>query len=181
MKQVIVKAKVDPGTIKGLDDEQLEALVYEKASQLDCGTFGERFTRSEGHILLCEVYATAVLDGEVHNGGFDQFFYQNSRLLSFALEGLRKIGAGAHAALLARAARIYEEHGSREAGAGGTHEGDNALSSDDKVLSINDDAFDDDGGRIHELDLLDDEYYALEETYPLRARFVRANIEKFFD
>ncbi|HVU99258.1 MAG TPA: DUF4375 domain-containing protein [Puia sp.] len=161
MKHVIVKAKVNSETIKGLDDEQLEALVYEKACQLDSGTFGERFTRSEGHVLLCEIFATAVLDGEVHNGGFDQFFYQDSRLLPFAVEGLKKIGAGAHAELLARAANIYAENEGRKEPANDTDEGDS--------------------GRIHELDPLDDEYYALEETFPLRVRFVRANIEKFFD
>lgn len=138
MRQEIIKARVNPETIKGLDDEQLEALVYEKASQLDGGTLGERFT---------------------------------SRLLPFALQGLKKIGAAAHADLLARAATIYEEHGGREA------EKDDE--GDDTGREFGED--DDDSGRIHELHPLEDEHYALEETYSLRVRFVRANIEKYFD
>ncbi|HWB92537.1 MAG TPA: DUF4375 domain-containing protein [Puia sp.] len=154
---MIVKAKVNAETIKDLTDEQLDSLVYEKASQLDCGTFGEHFTHSAGHVLLCEIFATAVLDGEVHNGGFDQFFYQNARLLPFAMEGLKKIGAHAHAGLLARAMPVYEAHQQ------------NFTSEDD------------DYERSPELDELDSEYYALPDSYSMRIRFVRDNIEKFFD
>lgn len=117
------------------------------------------------------------ITSEVHNGGFDQFFYQNSRLLPFAIEGLKKIGAGAHAVLLAKAAKIYEEYSALE---NPDHKANEAADDDDESLASNADTFDD-TGRIHALDPLDTEYYALEDVYPLRVRFVRANIEKFFD
>ena len=152
MNREIVKAKVNADTVKGLDDEQLFNLIYSKASQLRCGTFGEHFTNSPGHLLLCEVFSTAVLDSEVRNGGFDQFFYNDPALFPFAINGLIKIGAALHAELAIRAGEIYEA-GKAE--------------------------FQDD--RNPNLDALDDEYYTMEEFYPLQAKFIRENIEKFFD
>jgi Domain of unknown function (DUF4375) len=170
---MITKAKVNPETIKGLADEELESLVYEKASQLHFGTFGERFTQSPEHVLLCEIYSTAILDGEVRNGGFDQFFYQKSQFFSFALEGLKKIGAYTNAGLLARAAPVYEAH-QRDIAQTDAGQQDTAMQ----------DGGQDEHGeyvRSPELDAIDSEYYVLEDIYPLRVRFIRENIEKFFD
>ena len=177
---MIVKAKVNPETIKGLTDEQLESLVYEKASQLHFGTFGERFTHSPEHVLQCEIYSTAILDGEVRNGGFDQFFYQNSQFFPFALEGLKKIGAHTNAGLLARAAPVYEAH-QRDIAQTDPAQQDIALEDGGQDEDDEDDDEDDEYVRSPELDAIDSEYYTLGDIYPLRVRFIRENIEKFFD
>jgi hypothetical protein len=47
------------------------------------------------------VHAALVLDAEVKNGGFNQFFWNSSHhIAAYALEGLDYIGAQEHAALL---------------------------------------------------------------------------------
>ena len=47
------------------------------------------------------VHAALVLDAEVSNGGFNQFFWNRShRMVAYALEGLEYVGANQHAALL---------------------------------------------------------------------------------
>jgi hypothetical protein len=55
------------------------------------------------------IYTTTVLENEVVNGGFNQYFWNSSGQLAFiALEGLDLIGATAHAALLRAAIATYE-------------------------------------------------------------------------
>ncbi len=106
---MIVKTKINSETTKDLNDEQLSDLVYNKGVDKYLGTFGERFENNENDKLLCQIFACSVLDAEVKNGGFDQFFLNAKALAIFAKEGLQLINANEHAKLLILAINIYEE------------------------------------------------------------------------
>lgn len=149
---MIVKTKINHETTKDLNDEQLENLVYKKAVDLYLKTFGEAFKNTDKDILLCEIFSTFVIDSEVRNGGFDQYFLNYSGLVNSSINGLNKIGANKHAHLLVEAAEIYEKQKEE---------------------------FKEE--RNPNLDGYDEEYYNLDVFYPLRQDFVRKNVELFFD
>lgn len=52
------------------------------------------------------VYAGRILDAEVQNGGFNQFFWNSSRFAEAALTGLDRLGAREHADLLRSAMEL---------------------------------------------------------------------------
>jgi hypothetical protein len=149
---MIIKTKVNPETVRDLNDEQLENLIYSKAVDLYLKTFGEGFKNTDKDILLCEVFSTFVVDSEINNGGFDQYFSNYAALVTFSISGLKKIGASKHADLLIRAADIYEKQKEEFT-----------------------------EKRNPNLAVYDDEYYKLEDFYPLRQDFIRNNIEHFLD
>lgn len=103
----ITKIKINLDSIANLDDEDLDELVGWKGSQKHCGTFGEYFEDNEKDKILCEIYSVGVMEGDVYNGGFDQFFENFEDLILPALNGLEKINAPKHHNLLKRA---YEMH-----------------------------------------------------------------------
>jgi hypothetical protein len=144
------KIRITTETTKNLTDEQLHELVYNKAADLYLGTFGERFKDNENDKLLRDIFSLTVLDNEVKNGGFDQFFKNSDDLKEFALNGLRLINAYKHADLLERATAIHERQ---------------------------EDEFRD--KRNINLNSLDEDYYELDDIATLRQRFVRTNINKF--
>jgi hypothetical protein len=56
------------------------------------------------------IYALTAADGEVNNGGFEQFFFNSSgALMHEAIEGAELIGASQQAEILRKAATIYPE------------------------------------------------------------------------
>lgn len=109
------------------------------------------------------VYAGLILDAEVQNGGFNQFFWNSSRFADAALHGLEKLGASEHADLLRRAMDLaisnqgkllpYHVEGSMGAFSGSYREG----------------VFDD----------LDARYYKLPELEGILARAIRNHPERF--
>ncbi|NOS92615.1 MAG: DUF4375 domain-containing protein [Cyclobacteriaceae bacterium] len=147
---MISKVKITTETTKNLTDEQLDDLVYTKAADLYLGTFGERFKENDNDKLLQDIFSLTVLDNEVKNGGFDQFFRSYDDLRKFALNGLRLINAYKHAELVEMAAAIHdmqkEEHSNK---------------------------------RNANLNPLDEDYYKLDDITILRQRFVRAHIDRF--
>jgi hypothetical protein len=148
----IEKTKINSETTANCTDEELDGLVINKAGDKYDGTFGDYFTDTPQDRLLCEMFSCYVLDVEVRNGGFDSFFLNNEDLVDFALEGLLKIGAGEQHALFSRAMTIYNSQ---------------------REFFIE--------ARNTNLDVLDESYYALEDTGEMRQRFIAANIEKFYD
>jgi hypothetical protein len=147
---MISKIKINPETIKNLTDEQLDDFVYTKASDLYLKTFGEAFKDNENGKLLRDIFSLTVLDNEVKNGGFDQFFKNYEDLGEFALNGLRLINADKHADLLVKAIVIHDKQ-----------------KQDFK------------NKRNPNLDSLDENYYKLEDIVFLRQQFVRTHINKF--
>jgi hypothetical protein len=56
------------------------------------------------------IYALTAADGEVNNGGFEQFFFNSSgAFMHEAIDGAELIGAPQHAEILGEAAAIYPE------------------------------------------------------------------------
>jgi hypothetical protein len=106
----------------------------------------------ENDNLLKAVLATSVLDAEVRNGGFDQFFLNSDDLTSSALIGLKEIMADKHLDILNEAIKIFNEQ---------------------KEQFVEE--------RNPNLTPCDDKYYELDDIDPLRQKFVFDNIEKFMD
>lgn len=148
---MISKAKINSETTQNLSPHQLDELVFEKGSQKASGIFGEYFENNPKDILLCQMYACFVVDFEVRNGGFDQFILNNEELIDFALEGLLKIGAAEHHKLLQSAKKIYFEQ-----------------KEEYKTRNPN-------------LDVLDEEYYNLNDLAQIRQKFIAENIRMFYD
>ncbi len=146
------KTKINPEVIRNLNDEQLDAIVYNKAIDKYLGTFGERFTDNEQDKLLCEMLACSILNSEVNNGGFDQFFLNSKDLAKAALKGLEKIKAEKHRELLLLATKTYEEQKDHYK-----------------------------GKRNPNYSQLDERYYELEELAINLQKFIKENIEKFYD
>ena len=149
---MIIKTKINPDTIKNLDLRQLDKLVYNKAVDIYLGTFGEKFRDTANDNLLKAVLATSVLDAEVRNGGFDQFFLNSGDLTNSALVGLTHIKADKHVDILNEAIKIFNEQ---------------------KEQFVEE--------RNPNLTPYDDKYYELDDIDPLRQKFVFDNIEKFMD
>ena len=146
------KTKINIVTTSDLNEDQLDELVFEKACQKYDGTFGEVFENNLKDLLLKQIFACSVLDFEVKNGGFDQFFLNAEDLVTFAKEGLLKIGALKHLELLQIAHNIYE----------------NQKEEFKNRRNLN-------------LDDLDDKYYELSDQNLIRKKYVADNINLFFD
>jgi hypothetical protein len=93
------------------DDETIEALIVEYVEaclELQPSEPFDAFSSLPRKVQY--IYATALLEGEVESGGFNQYFYNSSS--DFALEalaGYQEIGATEHAALLRKAIAIYHQ------------------------------------------------------------------------
>ncbi|MEA5458798.1 DUF4375 domain-containing protein [Arcicella sp. LKC2W] len=144
--------KINSDTIANLDDEELDELIIDKGSEKHCGTFGEYFENNEKDEVLCEIYSVGVMEGDICNGGFDQFFLNFEDLIFPALNGLQKINAPKHHNLLKRAYEIY-------------------INQKDEFIDK----------RNINLDELDDEFYELDDLAPYRQKFIRENIDFFLD
>jgi hypothetical protein len=149
---MITKTKINFDSIKNLDIKQIDELVYNKAVDIYLGTFGENFKELENDRLLKAVFATTVLDAEVKNGGFDQFFLNSYDLADYALIGLKHFNADEHAEILNEAIEIFDEQKEKYS-----------------------------EKRNPYLDPCDAKYYELEDIALLRQKFIADNIEKFLD
>ena len=149
---MIVKVKITPDTLDSKTPEEIDDMIFVKGSQKYLGTFGEYFENTEKDKLLCEIFATTVLESEVCNGGFDQFFYNSEELTEHALNGLIKIGAKEHYELLKQAENMYNEQ---------------------KLIFVDE--------RNSNLDFLDEQFYKLEEYNLKRQTFITENLVQFYE
>lgn len=109
------------------------------------------------------VYASMIVDAQVQNGGFNQFFWNSARFADLALKGLEELGAHEHARVLRQAMEVaiaerdrllpYHVEGSIQAFSGSYREG----------------VFDD----------LDTLYYNLPALDGILARSIRDHPERF--
>ena len=99
-----------------------------------------------------QIFACSVLNIEVCNGGFDQFFSNNENLTELALKGLIKIEAIEQYDLLKIAKKVYTEQ-----------------KADFCDM------------RNPNLDKLDEKYYELNGIDINRQKFIIKNIEMFYD
>lgn len=93
------------------DDETVEAFIVEYVEaclELDPASTFDTFSMLPSGIQY--IYATALLEGEVESGGFNQYFYNSSSNYALeALAGYRVIGAIEHARILREAIAVFHE------------------------------------------------------------------------
>lgn len=156
-----------PEVLGALPDDELPPAVYEHVLHHCLPDLARELEIVTGLPKAVQaIFTTTVLDNEVTNGGFNQFFWNSSgQYALLALEGLELLGATAHAAVVTKAIATYEaeravlerfrEDGSLE-----------AFSESYKHTTL---------GRC------DDEYYDLgfETLHEAQMRFVRNNLEGF--
>ena len=161
-------AELTPEIVSALDGEDLEMAVLEVvAANIDPGSEGwlERLDRLPKEVQIA--YATAVVEAEVLNGGFNQLFYNEALLVPTAVDGYQAIGAGDLAAIVRES---FERAIAKSAELGWAWEPRTLQSFMDSYdLAIFDD--------------LDDRFVALgaeERGRALRADFIHSNAQKFF-
>ncbi|NER18866.1 DMP19 family protein [Spongiivirga citrea] len=111
-------------------------------------------------------WSTWIIEGEVNNGGFNQFYFNSSgQYWKMAESGFKVIGAEKYADLTQRANKIYEENKERLA------------EFDDGTLESFSESYKD-----NPLNKLDDEFYDLgdiESIRELRIKYIRENKKEF--
>jgi hypothetical protein len=147
-----IKTKITKDIVENLSDEQIVQLVYNKAYEKYCETFGETFENTERDKILEQIFACSVLNNEVCNGGFDQFFLNNENLIETTLQGLLKINAKEYYDLLNNAIIVYTQQ---------------KAEFYDK--------------RNPNLDKFDDKFYEINEIDIIQQNFIINNIEIFYD
>ncbi len=146
---MIRKVKYTLTDLQNSTDEKLVGLIYEKSSELELGTFGQSLEIADP--AMTEFQAMWILEGEVQNGGYDQFFLNNGlEYGQIALAGLKRIGATEFANLTQKAIEIYKNQ-------------------DSKFKNK----------RNPDFNELDDEFYDLDGLEKLQVEYIRKNYEKF--
>lgn len=146
---MIRKIKYTLSDLQNSTDEKLVGLIYEKSAELELGTFGQSLEIADP--AMAEFQAMWILEGEVQNGGYDQFFLNNGLEYGLtALAGLKRICANDFANVTEKAIDIFKKQNS---------EFENKRNPD-----FND---------------LDDEFYDLDGLEKLQVDYIRKNYEKF--
>lgn len=146
---MIRKVKYTLTDLQNSTNEKLVGLIYEKSSELELGTFGQSLEIADP--AMAEFQAMWILEGEVKNGGYDQFFLNNGlEYGQIALAGLKRIGATEFANLTQKAIEIYKNQDSEFK-----------------------------NKRNPDFNELDDEFYDLDGLEKLQVEYIRKNYEKF--
>ncbi|TMU50994.1 DMP19 family protein [Flagellimonas algicola] len=146
---MIQKVKYTLTYLQNSTDENLVSLIYDKSAELELGTFGESMEIADP--AMAEFMAMWILEGDVQNGGFDQFFSNNGLLYGqTALAGFERIGASDFANVTQKAIEIFKNQ--------------------DKEF---------DNKRNPDFNDLDDEFYDLDDLDKLQIKYIRDNYEKF--
>lgn len=148
------------------DDDTAESLVVAYVDELLRQTpLGQTASFSRLSKGMQFVYSTAILEGEVETGGFNQYFFSVSSDYALeALQGYRRIGAIEHARLLRRAIRVFHR--------------ERWFHFRIKLRRSLDAFFD--SYEHTELSMIDHEFCESEEDcVALRAGYIRANLAEF--
>jgi len=97
--------------IDKLSDEDVEGAIYENIVETFKGDFDNEFEHikklSAGQQMF---WATWILEAEVNNGGFNQYYYNSDgKFAEMALNGLKIIKANKFVDLVSRANSVYEK------------------------------------------------------------------------
>jgi hypothetical protein len=103
-------ARLTPEILAKIPDADVEQVIVDF---IECRAEreGQDDQRALAHLPsgFLPIYATWLLEAEVNNGGFNQFFWNSSgQFAADALAGFRAIGAAEHARLTERAINIYK-------------------------------------------------------------------------
>jgi hypothetical protein len=156
---------LDAATIAGIKDDDLEQAIVDFV----LAKVGDNFEREYEvvtalPIAIQDVFNTWVLENEVANGGFNQYFWNSSgQFAEEAVEGLKRIGAPKHSALLLTAMERLLANGD----AWGKHRKIGTLEAFSESYDTSD------------LGDLDDAFYAAGELSPIRVSYIRTHPEQF--
>jgi len=156
-----------PHKIDSAKDDEIIWMVFEDIASKFTGFYHNRYEILSGMNLEQQmIYAVWVLEMEVRNGGFNQYFYNTEgRLKHISAAGYRKIGAVKLAELVSRANEIYVKQREKiTEKQNGSLEG---FSASYENNPLND---------------LDTEFYRLEEEEQLEklmVEYIRKNKQKF--
>ncbi|MBJ6368584.1 DMP19 family protein [Snuella sedimenti] len=146
---MIQKIKYNLTDLKRATNEKLVTLIYNKSVELELGTFGESLRKADP--AMADFLSMWILEGDVNNGGFDQFFnnygIEKGRI---AIRGFRRIGADAFAIVTEKAIDIF-------------------INQDSKF----------ENKRNPDFNELDDEFYDLEGLEILQIQYIKNNYERF--
>ncbi|MBP1225519.1 DMP19 family protein [Flavobacterium sp. 1355] len=153
--------------IDKLSDEDIEGAIYENIVETFKGDFDNEFEHikklSAGQQMF---WATWILEAEVNNGGFNQYYYNSDgEFAEMALNGLKIIKANKFADLVSRANIVYQENKERLSAYD-----DGSMESFSKSYKDN------------PLNKFDDEFYDLEKKQnisKLRIKYIREHESEF--
>jgi uncharacterized protein DUF4375 len=148
------------------DDDLIHAVVEYVVLQLGKDPNRQAAAVNDLSPGLRAFYATWLVDAEVKNGGFNQYFWNNGGgMAAAAVEGFRLLGTQDHAALMLKAVAIWEQEreGLEHLEAEGTLE---AFSEADESTALGE---------------LDAPYYDLADIEAVHIQFIRAHPEMFDD
>jgi hypothetical protein len=153
--------------IDKLSDEDVEGAIYENIVETFKGDFDNEFEHikklSTGQQMF---WATWILEAEVNNGGFNQYYYNSDgEFAEMALNGLKIIKANKFADLVSRANSVYEKDKERLSAYD-----DGSMESFSKSYKDN------------PLNKFDDEFYDLEKKQnisKLRIKYIREHKSEF--
>jgi hypothetical protein len=147
-------------------DDQLEYFIY--GAQLDAMKDHydwEYEIVSEWTPGMQMLYTTWILEGEVNNGGFNQYFWNTEgKTADMALAGYRLVGAEAYADIVRRAIATQKEEAEMM-----------QEFKDEDTLEAFSESYE-----HTKLSSLDDEFFDLEEDVSaLRVKYIRQHLEEF--
>ena len=146
---MIKKVQYTIWDLEKASDQDLISMIYDKYIELIFETFSENLDKVNN--AFAEFGAIRILEVEVCNGGFDQFFLINElELEKFIVKGLESIGAQKYLPLISKAIDIFKKQSYEFA-----------------------------NKRNPAFDVLDDEFYNLEGLEHLQINYIRNNYEKF--
>jgi len=102
--------------LKAIPDEKLEAAIVDHADyKIGDNSDGEYKIVTGLSKGLQIIYSTWLVEEEVDNGGFNQYFWNSSgQYQKEALEGFKLLGAKEHAGLMDEAIAIYNQEAANE-------------------------------------------------------------------
>lgn len=135
--------------LKNATDKNLVSLIYKKSAELELGTFGESLKMADP--AMAEFQAMWMLEGDVLNGGFDQFLHNyGHEYAQIALAGFNRIGANDFINIIEKAIEVFKNQ-------------------EPEFNHKRNPKFND----------LDDEFYDIEGLEKLQIDYIRNNYEKF--
>ncbi len=156
-----------PKIINSIPDENLEQAIFDNIYENIKNDFDSEFQNIKKLSKRQQSFwSTWVLEGEVNNGGFNQFYFNSSgQFAKMAETGFKTFGAEKYAELTQRANKIYAENKKRLA------------EFDDGSLDSFSESYKD-----NSLNKLDDEFYDLgdeENIGELRIKYIREHLTEF--
>ncbi|MDO5969618.1 DMP19 family protein [Flavivirga aquimarina] len=153
--------------IDSISDDNLEQTLFDNIYEIIGNDYKNELTNiqklSKGQQAF---WSTWILEGEVNNGGYNQFYFNSSgQYANMAEIGFKTIGAEKYANLTSRANKIYAENKVRLA------------EFDDGTMESFSESYKD-----NPLNNLDDEFYELENIESvsyLRIKYIREHIKEF--